>query len=62
MYYISFSEYDLNHEGMLFKEKSHAAEFASIQLEAIGAEETFEEYDDQGLISIKEAAVYEPAK
>ena len=58
-YYISFSEYDLNSDGLIFRSVKSAKKFVKQALEDCDAPETYEEYKDGGFLTIEGVKVYE---
>ena len=60
-YYISFSEYDLGQEGLIFKKEEDAFSYAQKAYNVNPGHESWEEFSDpeMGLFVVSEATVYE---
>ena len=61
-YYISFSEYDLGQEGLIFKSREDALSYGKSQYDVNPGYETWEEFSDPdtGLFIVEEVTIYEP--
>lgn len=57
-YYINFSEYDFNQEGLIFRSKKAAYDYGKASFDEHG-NESWQDYVDDGLFSVKEVTIYE---
>lgn len=56
-YYISFSEYDLGQEGVIFKSHSDALKFGEEQFEK-SVDESWDDYVNAGFFEVDEVTIY----
>ena len=60
LYYIAFTEYDMNHEGLVFKSHTDAYEFGEKQFNDMSdGRESWDDYVNAGYFEVKEVQVYE---
>lgn len=57
-YYIRYTEYDMNHEGMIFRKYSDAFKFGKKQFEDSTDGESWDDYVNAGFFEVDEATIY----
>lgn len=58
LYYIAFTEYDMNHAGLVFKSYEDAYDFGRQYLKEQASDESWDNYVNAGFFEVGEVTIY----